>query len=150
MTPTTYSFKDLMGVFTHPLAGGITIAGNIGIGQISVSYATEKTATDIAADGSAQISYIAGDNGTITIECQQTSILHKYLLSWFNFVNSAARSGDVSNFANAALTLRNTVDGTGHQCTGGSIPKNPDKAYASQGGKVSWAIPFADIQSSTY
>jgi hypothetical protein len=111
---------------------------------------TEKTSTDVAADGGIQVSYVAGDNGTVSIECQQTSIVHKTLLFWYNAVNSAAKGGDISNFANAALTLRNTVDGTGHQCTGGSIPKNPDKVYSAQGGKVTWAIPFADIQSSTF
>ena len=150
MTPTTYSFKDLGGAFTHPLAIPIVFAGNIGVGQVSVAMTTEKTATDVAADGSVQVSYVAGDNGTVTIECQQTSIVHKLLLTWFNAVNAAARSGDISKFANASLTLRNTVDGTGHQCNGGSIPKNPDKVYAAQGGKVTWTIPFADIQASTY
>jgi len=150
MTPTTYSFKDLMGAFAHPLAGGMILAGNIGMGQITVDMGTEKTATDMSADGSAQVSYIAGDNGTVNIECQQTSILHKYLLAWFNYVNTAARGGDVSNFCNAALTLRNTVDGTGHQCTGGSPQKIPSKTYAAQGGKVTWVIHFADIQSSIF
>jgi len=149
--PTTYSFKDLLGVFTHPLAGGFPLVGNIGMGQVGIDMTTEKTAQDVSADGTVQVTYIAGDNGVVTIECQQTSNLHKFLLTWFNIINLAAsQNDDVSNWANASLTLQNRVDGTGHQCTGGSPAKIPTKTYAAQGGKVTWSIPFANIQNSTY
>lgn len=146
---TTYSFKDLIGAFTHPLAGAYILSGNIGLGQVTVSMVTEKTSTDISADGTPMISYIAGDNGTVTLECQQTSNLNSFMLGWFNAVNVSAKGGDVSNWANAALTLRNATTGTSHICTGGAPAKVPDKTYAAQGGKVNWIVPFADIQNVT-
>ena len=148
--PTTYSFKDLTGAFAHPSAGSYILSGNIGAGQITISMLTEKTVTEMSADGSPMVSYVAGDNGTVSIECNQTSQLHKFLLGWFNSVNMAAKNGDVSNWTNAALTFRSLVDGTGHICTGGAPAKIPDKVYAAQGGKITWVIPFADIQHSTF
>jgi hypothetical protein len=146
---TTYSFKDLTGAFTHSLAGSYVFGGQIGLGQVVVHMATEKTATDTAADGTVQISAIAGDSGTVSIECQQTSDLHKFLLVWANIVKTALNNNDISAWATASILLRNSVDGTSHT-VGEVSPQNiPDKTYASQGGKVTWVLSAGDIQSLT-
>jgi hypothetical protein len=123
---TTYSFKDLSGAFIHPLVGSYPLGGgNVGLGQI--------------------VSYIAGDNGSVSIEVQQTSDLHTFLLGWFNACKTAADAGNVTLWAAGALSVRNILDGSSHAMTGVSPGKVPDKTYASQGGKVTWVLPCAKI-----
>lgn len=144
-----YSFKDLSGAFSDPLAGDFQFAGQIGMGQITVTMATERTSHDTAADGTVMPSYIAGDSGTISIEIQQTSELQSFLLAWFNGAKTLADQGDLSGWASAKLTLRSLQDGTQHLCRGLSPLKIPDHPYAAQGQKLTWMLMCADIQNTT-
>ncbi|HLH04948.1 MAG TPA: phage protein [Bryobacteraceae bacterium] len=145
---TTYSFKDLTGAFVHPLVGSYILAGgNVGLGQITITNATDRTAHDTAADGSVMVSYIAGDSGAATIEVQQTSDLHSFLLGWFNQLKTLADSGDVSLWAAGVLSLRNLEDGTVHTLTGVSPSKVPDKVYQAQGQRVTWNLMAAAVIS---
>jgi hypothetical protein len=152
MAATIYSFKDLTGVFSHCLAGQISIGGTfngqIGIGQIVIHMANDITTHEIGVDGAVIPFAIPVYNGVITVQCQQTSVLHKFLLSWYNSIKSAEQSsGDVSNWANAVMKLRNITDGTSHNVTGISPKVNADKAYAVQGGNVAWTLMAANIES---
>lgn len=145
---TTYSFKDLTGAFVHPLAGSYIFAGGqVGVGQITITNATDRTAHDTAADGSVMVSYIAGDSGGATIEVQQTSTLHDFLLGWFNAVKTSAELGAVGPWAAGILRLHNTIDGSTHTLTGVSPSKVPDKTYAAQGGRVTWSIMAARVDN---
>jgi Protein of unknown function (DUF3277) len=147
---TTYSFLDLSGGFSHTYSDYYTFSGNSqGKGQIVVTMATEKTVHSVSADGTTMPSYVAGDNGTISIECQQTSDLHKYLLGWYNNLQDAAKNGDVSEWATASLMLRNVTDGTSHYCDGISPQNVPPKTYGAQGGNVTWVLMCCDIQNPT-
>lgn len=146
---TVYSFKDTSGAFAHPIAGSFPFSGQIGMGEFTVVMATEQSAHDVAADGNVMVSAIAGDNGSMDIRVQQTSELHAFLLSWFNFVKTARNAGNVTNWASATVTLRNLVDGSVHYLTGVSPSKIPDKTYAAQGGYLVWRLMAADIQNST-
>ena len=139
---SVYSFLDLAGALASPELGAYVFTGK-GIGQLVVSMATEKSSHSVGADGSVMISKIAGHNGTIQIQCQQTSDLHKWLLAAYNAMYLA----DTSSWANIAATLRNTSDGTSHLATGISFQKIGDKSYAAQGGNVTWVLMAADIQS---
>ncbi len=145
----TYSFKDLTGAFTHPLAGDFAFFGQVGLGQITIVMNTEKTTHDVSADGTVMPSAISGDNGQASIEIQQTSILHKFLLDWYNLIKTAMDSNDVSTWAGASMTLRSTTDGSSHVLQGISPAKIPDKPYAAQGQKVTWILMAADIQNTT-
>ncbi len=145
----TYSFKDVSGAFAHPLAGAFIFGGQIGMGQISISMATDKTSHDVAADGTVMVSFISGDNGAIDIEVQQTSELHSFLLAWYNLIKTASDLGDVSNWASAAITIRSLLDGASHVIQGLSPSKIPDKVYAAQGGKITWHLMAADVQNLT-
>ena len=143
---TTYSFKDLTGAFVHPLVGSYILAGgNIGLGQVTIAMTQDRTSQDVAADGSVMVSYLPGDNGTISFEVQQTSDLHNFLLNWWNACKTAADLGDVLNWAAGAVSLRNLLDGSLHTATGISPGKRPDKVYAAQGGKITWVLPAARI-----
>lgn len=145
---TTYSFKDLTGAFIHPLVGQYILGGgNVGLGQISIEMAQDRTTQDVAADGSVMVSYVPGDNGTISIEVQQTSDLHTFLLGWFNASKTAADNGDVSNWAAGAISIRNIVDGSHHTATGVSPGKIPAKVYQAVGQKITWTLPAAKIIS---
>jgi hypothetical protein len=143
---TTYSFKDLTGAFVHPLTGSFILGGgDVGLGQISISMTTDRTVQDVAADGGVMVSYIAGDNGTVAVETQQTSDLHAFLLNWFNACKTAADNGDVSNWAAASISIRNLLDGSTHTMLGVSPGKVPDKVYQSQGQKITWTLPAARV-----
>ena len=144
---STYSFKDSAASITNPVLAGapIVLAGEIGMGEFIISMHTERTVHDVAADGTVMPSYMAGDNGAVTIMVQQTSIVHIELLALYNLLKIAADSGDVSNWAATAISIRNTVDGSQHLLTGVSFSKIPDKTYAAQGGRLSWVLMAASI-----
>lgn len=142
---STYSFVDLSGVITHPLVGSYNFKGE-GIGEASVEMATEKTVHDVAADGSVMVSYIPGENGSITLNAQQTSNLHKWLTNLYNVMKV---SGNHIYWASMAVYLRNTSDGTSHRATGVSFQKMPNKPYQAQGQRVSWVLMAADIDNLT-
>jgi hypothetical protein len=144
---TTYSFRDLSGVLVNPVLAAVIpiVGGNIGNGNLTVSMATERTTHLTGNDGVVMPSYKAGDSGHITIEMQQTSSLHHALLALFNSLKTSADSGDVSNWASTTISLRTTLDGSGHLCTGVSFQKVPDKPYAADGQNVTWTLMAASI-----
>ena len=97
----TYSFKDLVGSISNPIVGQTILlgGGNVGFGSITLSMSTERTAHDVAGDGTVMPSYIAGDNATLAIEVQQTSLLHKQLLALYNAVAQLANADDITAWA---------------------------------------------------
>jgi hypothetical protein len=143
----TYSFKDLVGALTNaafgvnfPLSGG-----NVGFGSLRIAMSTERTAHDVAADGTVMPSYIAGDNGDVEIEVQQTSPLHHALLDLYNAQVTAANNDDVSGWAGTSLAFRTLLDGSEHLISGASFAKIPDKPYRATGEKITWRLMGANI-----
>jgi hypothetical protein len=104
---------------------------------------TDKSAHDIAADGTIMVSKIAGLSGTVVINAQQTSAVHKFLLTAFNALYLAP----TESWAEMTAFLRNTSDGTSHVLTWMSFGKVPDKPYQANGQQVAWTLWAADIQS---
>jgi Protein of unknown function (DUF3277) len=145
LAPSTYSFKDVAGSFTHPIAGVFIFAGQIGSGQFIVKNAAERRADDVAADGTVMISYISNETGSVDIEVQQNSPLHDFLVNWANIVFVAAENGNLSTFASAAVAINSTLDGSAHVLTGVSPTKIPDKTYAAQGQKLTWTLMAAQV-----
>ncbi len=88
----TYSFQDLSFSIEHPDVGTYTANGS-GIGSITIDMATERTAHDVAADGTIMVSKIAGRNGTLVLEIQQTSDLNTWFRKWYNYLETAPSSG---------------------------------------------------------
>jgi hypothetical protein len=143
----TYSFKDLVGVLTNSVFG-VTIpltGGNIGFGSMTITMATERTVHDVAADGTVMGSYIAGDNGTVDMEIQQTSPLHHELLALYNLCVTAANNEDVSGWLSTNISFRTILDGSTHVLTGVSFGKIPVKPYQAAGQKVRWALMAANV-----
>lgn len=137
---TTYSFSDVVATLNFAGIIPLTVTGE-GVGSIDISMAGEKTAHDVAADGSVMVSKLLGDNGSIAISVQQTSSIHKNLLLWYNYIKAAPSN----EWANNSLTIRNNVIGETTVATGVSPQKLPDKPYQAQGQKVTWNLMAADI-----
>lgn len=145
MENTVYSFTDAVGSMSHPTCGDYIFTGQ-GTGSVTFSKATERTTHDVAADGSVMVSKVAGNNGTVTIEVQQTSPLHKWLQKWFNKLVLLP----ASEWAATTLLLKNTTTGGSHKCTGVSPQKEGDVPYQAHGGRVTWVLMAADIQNDIY
>ena len=147
MSAATYSFKDLTGVLTNPTFG-VTIpltGGNVGFGSMTITMTTERTVHDVASDGSVMGSYIAGDNGAVDLEIQQTSTLHHQLLALYNLCVTAANNEDVSGWLSTNISFRTILDGSVHVLSGVSFGKIPDKPYQASGQKVRWALMAANV-----
>ena len=147
MSAATYSFKDLTGVLTNPTFG-VTIpltGGNVGFGSMTITMTTERTVHDVASDGSVMGSYIAGDNGAVDLEIQQTSTLHHQLLALYNLCVTAANNEDVSGWLSTTISFRTILDGSVHILSGVGFGKIPDKPYQAAGQKVRWALMAANV-----
>lgn len=143
----TYSFKSLTGVLTNPVFG-VTIpltGGNIGVGSFTIRMSTTRTTHDVAADGTVMPSYVAGDNGEVDVVVQETSVIHKGLLSLYNLCVLAANNDDVAGWAATAISFAFLIDGSTHTLTGVSFDKIPDKPYEAQGQKMTWKLMAANI-----
>ena len=146
----TFSFKSLTGVLTNP-AFGVSIpltGGNIGAGSFTIRMTTTRTTHDVAADGTVMPSYIAGDNGELDIQVQETSILHHALLNLYNLCVLAANADDVTGWAATAISFVLLSDGSTHTLTGVSFDKIPDKVYEAAGQKLTWKLMAANIINS--
>jgi hypothetical protein len=139
---TTYSFLDLTGSISHPSLGAYTFTGQ-GIGEMSITMASDRTAHDLAADGSVMVSKLAGANGMITIQVQQTSPLHNWLVKWYNYLYQA----DTDQWAQTNCLIRAPKMGKQHEGLGISPQKLGDQPYAAQGGRVTWNLMVADLQT---
>lgn len=141
MSTNTYSFLDLSGAIAAP-TGAYTFTG-MGVGEVDVAMVETRTIHEVSSDGSVMVTKVAGNQGTITITCQQVSPLHKWLLAQYN----ALIISPPNLWAQMAILMRNVTDGTSHSATGVSFQKIPDKKYAKQGGMVQWVLMAADVQS---
>lgn len=145
----TYSFKSLVGVLKNSVVGVVVplTGGNIGLGSIKITMATSRTAHDVAADGTIMPSYLAGANGDVDIEVQETSILHKALLSLYNVLVLQADGADILGWAATSISFALLIDGSTHVLTGVSFDKIPDKPYQAAGQKITWKLMAANIVS---
>lgn len=139
----TYSFEDVICSFQHKGVGAASSTG-AGVGSISTAMAGEKSAHDVAADGTIMISKLAGENGTIAVVVQQTSELHKYLQKWYNYIKIAS----ASEFALMNITINSKNLGDSTTCTGVSPQKRADVSYQAQGQQVTWNLMAAEITQS--
>ena len=116
MAHSTYSFTDITATISHPSYGSYSLEGE-GIGDMTISKVTDRTAHDVAADGHIMVSKIAGNNGNITINAQQTSGLHNWLQGLFNYLVGAP----TDEWAQMSMTItapkmNKTYYGTGAAC----------------------------------
>lgn len=137
----TYSFLDCVLNLVFP-GGGAVLTG-AGLGDVTVSMAQDRSAIDAAADGAIMISKIAGNHGTLTLNIQQVSDAHKFLLQQYN----ALIAKPPSLWAQGAGIMRCLSDNTQHHFTGVCFQKLGDKGYEKQGKNVQWVLLCGDIES---
>ena len=149
MVGVTYSFKSLVGVLKNSIVGVVIplTGGNIGLGGITIRMTTSRTVHDVAADGTVMPSYLAGANGEVDIEVQETSILHKALLTLYNALVLQADLDDILGWAATSISFALLIDGSVHTLTGVSFDKIPDKPYQAAGQKITWKLMAASITS---
>lgn len=141
MAHSTYSFSDITATISHPSYGSYSLQGE-GIGDMTISKTTDRSAHDVAADGHIMVSKIAGNNGSVNINAQQTSGLHNFLQGLFNYCWGAP----TDEWAQISMSVTAPKMSKTYYCTGGSFTKEPDEPFQSQGQRVSWNLLFADIQ----
>lgn len=136
----TYSFSDVTLTLSHPSLGVLSTNG-MGVGSISKSMTADKTQIDVASDGTAVTSKIRNNTGSLTIQCQQNSVLHQKLKTWLNYLTNAK----TSEWALIKAVLTSSQTGEQDIFTGGSIPKHADVDYNATIGMVTWNIMFAEV-----
>lgn len=144
MSISTYSFADVSISIAHQNVGAYSASGE-GIGSISISMTSDRSAHDIAADGSVMVSKIRARNGLITISVQQTSSLNRWLTKWYNYLEAAS----TSVWADTTIIVRAPKMGDLITLKGVTPQKLPDRPYQAQGQNVSWALMAADVQQDT-
>lgn len=137
---STYSFSDCDVTFTHPAVGVHQVNGQ-GLGSITITMTTDKTTHDIAADGTVMISKIAGENGTVSLEVQQTSAFHKWLLGWYNAINLLG----AESWAAGVIIIRDKIGGSTITALDVSPQKRADKSYQSEGQRITWTLMAGNI-----
>ncbi len=138
---TTYSFTDTIVTITHPAWGQISLNG-AGLGNVVVTMTTDRTAHDISADGSVMVSKIAGRNGNIAINVQQTSSAAKQITKLFNYLVNAP----AALWAQTVVTINNAVSQDAITATGVAPQKQSDKPFQAAGQQLTWNLMAADVQ----
>lgn len=141
MSYSTYSFDDVTMVISHPAVGQFNTSG-AGLGSINTTMTTERSAHDVAADGSIMISKIKGRNGAHMIVAQQTSTLHQWLTKLYNYLETAP----TREWAKTKIVIRSPSMKNLTTSTGVSFTKLADVPYQAQGQQVTWNLMAADIQ----
>ena len=143
---STWSFKDSAGSMTNPILGNspIVFAGEIGVGEFTLTMDTVRTVHDTSADSTVMPSYVAGDSARLSVRVQQTSAIHGALLDLYNLVKSAADAGNSSYWAALQASIRNLTLGRQWNLSGGSFEKIPDYPQAAQGQYLTWVIMFCN------
>lgn len=134
-TYSTYSFEDVSCVMHHNALGSQSTTGQ-GMGSITISRSNDNTVHDVASDGSVMISKINAKNGTLVIECQQTSKLNDYLTKWCNYVESASSS----EWAGMTVTVTSKNMNQKTTCSYVSPQRPGERPYQAQGQRVTWTL----------
>lgn len=135
-----YSFQDVVVTFSHPLVGQYT-ANGAGVGEISITMATDKTVHDVAADGNIMVSKVLGDNGTVAVQVQQTSSLQYWLMNAYNAIKTATSD----QWALMSIRIQSIAMQDLHNCTGVSFQQIAERLYQADGQKLTWNLMAASI-----
>lgn len=145
MATTTYSFSDVKIVLQFPGYPSYTVNGQ-GTGDISITYANDNSAHNLAADGSVMVSRIRAENGAMSLNVQQTSPLHNWLKGVFNYLNNPQTASAL--WASGVVTVSSPNGGFENiNLTGVSFTKRADQPYQQQGQMVTWNFMYANGQT---
>ncbi len=140
MADTTYSFADYNFSIVSPI-GTYSVQGN-GVGSATVTMATTKSVQSVGADGSVMTSKIAGDNGTVAIQVQQTSGLNTFMTKLYNTLKASPSS----IWASTQFLITNSVQKEVCTCIGCSPENLPEKPMQAEGQLITWTWLAQNIQ----
>ena len=143
MADTTYSFADYNFSIVSPI-GTYSVQGN-GVGSATVTMATTKSIQSVGADGSVMTSKIAGDNGTIAIQVQQTSGLNTFMTKLYNVLKASPSSV----WTSTQFLITNSVQKEVCTCIGCSPENLPEKPMQAEGQLITWTWLAQNIQQVT-
>ena len=148
-SPSIFSFADVVGSITNPLVPPFFFSGQLGVGHFTIGYSTERTVKNVAADGAVMMSAILGDDGTFSVEAQQTSTIDSYLLNLFNLLVTLQQNRDVSNWATTNIQIQSVTNATQHVLSGVAFTKPPDYPYGKEGALITWNFMVANVVSTS-
>lgn len=140
MADTTYSFADY-NFNIASVIGTYSVQGK-GIGSATVTMSTTKSIHSVGADGSVMTSKIAGDNGVIAIQVQQTSGLNTFLTKLYNTLK--ASPSDV--WTSTQFLITNSVQKEVCTCIGCSPENLPEKPMQAEGQLITWTWLVQNVQ----
>lgn len=140
MADTTYSFADYNFSIVSPI-GTYSVQGN-GVGSATVTMATTKSVQSVGADGSVMTSKIAGDNGTVAIQVQQTSGLNTFMTKLYNTLKASPSS----IWTSTQILITNSVQKEVCTCIGCSPENLPEKPMQAEGQLITWTWLAQNIQ----
>lgn len=143
MADTVYSFKDY-NINIVGLIGSYSTMGE-GLGSLTVTMTTAKSAHSVGADGSVMTSKIAGDNGTLAITCQQTSALNTWLVKLYN----ACMIAPSSAWTSTQILVTNNVQKEVLTAIGCSFEKLADRPMQAEGQMITWNILAQNVTQLT-
>lgn len=140
-----YSFKELVGVMTFPGFAPWMFAGEESAESVAVEMVTDRTVHTAASDGAIMVSYVSAANGRVTIEMQQVSPIHQFLINVFNYLTAQGDQAALQNYAAGVMEFQDTVSGDRYRCTGVTPVKIPNVPHGREGANVSWILLCANI-----
>lgn len=143
MSDTTYSFADYNFSIVSPI-GTYSVQGK-GIGSATVTMSTTKSTHSVGADGSVMTSKIAGDNGVVAIQVQQTSGLNTYMTKLYNVLKAAPSTV----WTSTQFLITNSVQKEVCTCIGCSPENLPEKPMQAEGQMITWTWLAQNIQQVT-
>ncbi len=141
--PVVWSYRDCVTTIqAEYMSGGAYAVEGSGSDTITFDKGQNRSTMQKAADGHIVFSDIAGEEGTVTIESQQTSPLHKYLQKMYNISRQATSS---KQRATIMIDSINNITGERVKCSYGIFTGEPADSRAREAQNRSWQILFADI-----
>ena len=132
---SSYAFEDIYCTFTHTNGMKLDIYGQ-GAGSITFTMSADTSVHDLSADGSVMTSKVQVPNGSVAIECQQTSDTHRWLLKLHNYLKAALPD----EWVGISMMMTCPMMKTQHIGQHMSIQKRADKPYQQQGQRVTWTL----------
>lgn len=140
--PVIWSYKDCYTTISSEYMPNIEAIEGTGSDTITFDKGQGRATMQKAADGHIVFSNIAGEEGTVTIESQQTSPLHKHLQKMYNI---SRQEGNRKKMATIMIDSINNITGERVTCSYGIFVGEPADARGREAQNRSWQILFADI-----
>lgn len=139
-----YSFQDFTLTLEQDGFATLSTVGQ-GIGEASVSQNESKNDSQVASDGVVVFSKIRDDRGSLSLNLQQTSSLHKLLIKRFN---ELYYDTDTTNWASMNGVLKNKSTGEQKILKGIAFTTIPQNSHQRTAQMVTWEFDVAYVSTN--